>query len=277
MAANPLCATLAKSGLGVELTWAGWLWAALVPALLCFFVMPYAAYKMLDPTLKKTPEAKVMGAQELVKMGPMTRQEKLVLVGFIGALVGWGSTMWTGFNANAIGIALAAYLLVSGALTWNDVLGEKSAWDTVVWFSAIIALAGGLTKLGFITWMVTGFAAGVSGVSWLVAFLILGFAYIYLHYAFATATGHVAAMYVPFGAVAIGAGAPPMMVAICFGIFTNFMWSITEYAGGPGPVYFSTGYFSRPRFYKINFILVTLNIIIVFASGMLWWKAIGLY
>lgn len=144
-------------------------------------------------------------------------------------------------------------------------------------FSAIIALAGGLTKLGFITWMVAGFAAGVSGVSWLVAFLVLGFAYIYLHYAFATATGHVAAMYVPFGAVAIGAGAPPMMVAICFGIFTNFMWSITEYAGGPGPVYFSTGYFSRPRFYRINFILVTLNIIIVFASGMLWWKAIGLY
>lgn len=69
MAANPLCATLAKSGLGVDLTWAGWFWAALVPAMLCFFVMPYAAYKMLDPTLKKTPEAKVMGAAELAKMG----------------------------------------------------------------------------------------------------------------------------------------------------------------------------------------------------------------
>ena len=116
--------------------------------MLCFFVMPYAAYKMLDPTLKKTPEAKVMGAQELAKMGPMTKQEKLVLVGFIAALVGWGSTMWTGFNANAIGIALAAYLLVSGALTWNDVLGEKSAWDTVVWFSAIIAWRVASRNLG---------------------------------------------------------------------------------------------------------------------------------
>ena len=84
-------------------------------------------------------------------------------------------------------------------------------------------------------------------------------------------------MFVPFGLVAIGAGAPPMMVALCFSIFTNFMWAITEYAGGPGPLYFGAGYFERPRFYKINFFIVTMNVVIVFATGMLWWKAIGLY
>lgn len=30
-------------------------------------------------------------------------------------------------------------------------------------------------------------------------------------------------MYIPFAAVAIGAGAPPLMVAVCFAIFSNFM------------------------------------------------------
>ena len=84
-------------------------------------------------------------------------------------------------------------------------------------------------------------------------------------------------MYVPLCAGAIGAGAPPMMVAICFSIFSNFMWGITEYAGGPGPIYFGQGYFERPRFYKLNFLLVTTSVIIVFASGMGWWKLIGLY
>lgn len=84
-------------------------------------------------------------------------------------------------------------------------------------------------------------------------------------------------MYIPFAAVAIGAGAPPLMVAVCFAIFSNFMWGITEYAGGPGPIYFGQGFFERPRFYKINFILVTVSVLIVFTIGMLWWKLIGLY
>lgn len=123
-------------------------------------------------------------------------------------------------------------------------------------FGVIISFATGLTKLGFVKWLSAGFTSMLVGMDWLTAFLLLGFAYIYLHYIFATASGHVAAMYVPFAAVAIGAGAPPMMVAICFAIFSNTMWGITEYAGGPGPIYFGQGYFERVRFYKVNFILV---------------------
>jgi hypothetical protein len=54
-----------------------------------------------------------------------------------------------------------------------------------------------------------------------------------------------------------------MMVAICFGIFSNLMWGNTEYGGGPGPIYFAQGYFERPRFYKINLCVVTANVIII--------------
>lgn len=69
MAANPLCATLAKDGLGVEITWGGWFLAALVPVVLCFVMMPLLTYKLINPELKKTPEAKIMGREELRKMG----------------------------------------------------------------------------------------------------------------------------------------------------------------------------------------------------------------
>ena len=277
MAANPLCATLAKDGLGVEITWGSWFIAALVPVVLCFIMMPLLTYKLINPELKRTPEAKVMGREELKKMGPMSKQEILVSLGFILALMGWGTCLITGLNANAIGLGLVAFLFVTGAVQWKDVLNDKAAWDTVVWFGAIISLATGLTKLGFVKWMSLGFASSLGGLDWIVTFLVLGFAYIYLHYVFATASGHVAAMYVPFAGVAIAAGAPPAMVAICFGIFSNFMWGITEYAGGPGPIYFGQGYFERPRFYKINFCIVTSCVLVVFSTGMLWWKVIGLY
>ena len=277
MAANPLCASLALSGLGYDLTWGSWFAAAVVPAMICFALMPLLTYKMLDPSLKKTPQAKKMGHDELAKMGPMSTREKLVACGFALALAGWGTTLWTGYNANAIGLGLVAFLLVTGAVSWKEVLNDKAAWDTVVWFGAIISLAGGLTKLGFIKWMAAGFAGSMAGFDWITTFVVLGLAYIYLHYVFATASGHVAAMYVPFASVCAAAGAPVGMVCVCFAIFSNFMWGITEYAGGPGPIYFGQGYFSRPRFYGINFAVVTFNVAIVFASGLLWWKVIGLY
>lgn len=277
MAANPLCASLAHDNLGVELTWGGWFLAAVVPAMICFVALPLLTYKFMNPELKRTPQAKVMGQEELRKMGPMSRQEILVAIGFVLALIGWGTCLITGLNANAIGLGLMGFLFVTGAVQWKDVLNDKAAWDTVVWFGAIISLAGGLTKLGFVKWMATGFSASLGGLDWITTFLILGFAYIYLHYIFATASGHVAAMYVPFASVAIAAGAPAMMVAICFSIFSNFMWGITEYAGGPGPIYFGQGYFERARFYKINFCIVTFCVITVFTTGMVWWKLIGLY
>lgn len=225
MAANPLCATLARDGLGVELTWGSWFLAASVPGLLCFLLMPLLTYKFMDPALKRTPEAKQMGREELARLGPMTKQEKLVSVGFVLALIGWGTCLLTGYDANAIGLGLVAFLFISNAVQWKDVLNDKAAWDTVVWFGAIISLAGGLTKLGFITWMSSSFASSLGGLDWLTTFLVLGLAYIYLHYVFATASGHVAAMYVPFASVAIAAGAPAPMVAICFAIFSNFMWA----------------------------------------------------
>lgn len=277
MAANPLCAHLAKEGLGVDISWGTWLWAALLPAAICFVLLPHVTKFLVKPTMNKTPEAKALGKKMLGELGALTHQEKLVGIGFILALVGWATTMLTGYDANAIGLGVVAYLLISGAVKWKDVLSEKAAWDTVIWFGVIISLAGGLTKLGFIKWMSATVAAQLVGTDWLIAFIVLGFAYIYLHYIFATASGHVAAMYVPFCAVAIGCGAPALMVAVCFGIFSNIMWGITEYAGGPGPIYFGQGYFERPRFYKINFCVVTLNVLLVFITGLAWWKLIGLY
>lgn len=204
MAANPLCAKLAHDALGIDISWGMWLWAALLPALVCFAILPHVTRRLLRPTLNKTPEAKQLGRDKLAELGPMSRQEKLVGIGFVIALIGWATTMVTGYNANAIGLGVVAYLLIVGAIAWKDVLAEKAAWDTVIWFGVIISLAGGLTKLGFIKWMSASVAAQLVGADWLAAFVILGFAYIYLHYIFATASGHVAAMYVPFCTVAIG-------------------------------------------------------------------------
>ena len=141
MAANLLAVQLAKDQLGIQLTWGGWTLAAFAPCVAAFLILPWFTKLLIRPTMNHTPEVKVHGKEMLAELGPLSTQEKKVAVGFILALLGWGTAILTGFNANAIGIAVVAYLMVTKALEWKDALAEKAAWDTVVWFGVFISLA----------------------------------------------------------------------------------------------------------------------------------------
>ena len=277
MAASSLCPALAAENFGVEITWTQWFQASCVPALLCFIVMPLLSLVVMRPQLRRTPQAKQMGHDELAKMGPMSRQEKLIAVGFIGALIGWGTSILTGLDGTAVGIGLIAFLFLTGAVSWNEVLSNRSTWDTVIWFGAIISLATALSKLGFITWMSARIGVYFENTDWLIALVVLGAIYVYLHYLFATCAAHVVALYVPFAAIVIGAGAPALLTALLFAFWTNYMWGLTEYGSGPGPLYFGQGYFERPRFYSLCLMFVTFFLVLSTVSGLVWCKFIGLY
>jgi DASS family divalent anion:Na+ symporter len=277
MAANPLAAELAKKTLKIEITWGGWALAALVPGLLCFIVTPLLVYWLTKPELKRAPGARDMAERGLQEMGPMSRKEQVLTAVFFLTLIGWATGTMTQLGATTVALAGVALLFLFGVVQWKDLLAQGSAWDTLIWFGAIMSLATGLGDLGFIKWMAVKLSAAFLGWPWVTAFIGLGLVYIYIHYAFATATGHTAALYAPFLAAAVAAGAPPMMAAITFGIFSNLMWGITEYGGGPNPIYFSLGYFERPKFYALNFIVTTVNVLITFAVGMVWWRVIGLW
>ena len=277
MAANPLAAELAMKTLKVQINWGDWAWAALVPGLVCFLLTPLVLYLMMQPEMKKTAEARKMGEKALSEMGPMTGKEWILVLVFILALLGWGTSFYTKLSATTVALGGVGLLFIFGVVGWKDVLQEHAAWDTLIWFGAIVGLSMALSDLGFIKWLTPKLSAAFGGYGWLAAFLGLGLAYVYIHYAFATATGHVAAVYAPFIAAAVAAGAPPMLVAITYGIFSNLMFGLTEYGGGPGPIYFGQGYFTRPVFYRYNFIVTTMNVAIMLTIGLFWWKVIGLW
>lgn len=61
-------------------------------------------------------------------------------------------SMWAGIPALTVNPTTAA-LLVTGVLSWQDVLKHKGAWDTMVWFSALVMMASFLGKLRLIDWL----------------------------------------------------------------------------------------------------------------------------
>lgn len=279
MAGNPLSVELAAKAVGVQVTWSSWALAAIVPGMISLIVMPYLLYKLYPPEIKEMPHAKVMAVEELEKMGPMTAMEKAVAVVFVGALALWATSEITHMSATVVGLLAVCVLILTKVLTWQDVLQEKGAWDTMFWMGSLIALAGALAKSGFIKYVSDGAGAMIAaaGLSWFMAFIILILIYVYSHYAFASVSAHIGAMYAAFLSVAVVAGTPPLLAAIAFAALSNIMIPLTHYGGGAAPILFGTGYVTQGEWWKLGFIITTVNMIIWLGIGSAWWKAIGLW
>ena len=279
MAGNPMAVELAAKAIGVEITWSSWAMAAIVPGLISLAVMPILIYKLFTPEIHEMPHAKNMAIEELEKMGAMSYAEKVVAFVFVGALALWGTSELTHMNATGVGMLAVTVLIISGVLTWQDVLQEKGAWDTMFWMGSLIALASALAKSGFIKTVsgLAGAAIQSAGFSWLTAFMILILIYVYSHYAFASVSAHISAMYAAFLSVSVVVGTPPLLAAIAFAALSNIMIPLTHYGGGAAPILYGAGFVTQGKWWQLGFIMVTVNLVIWLGIGSLWWKVIGLW
>ena len=283
-APNPMVvdkvAEVAKSynvNLDIHITWGQWALAMLLPSVVILLLIPLVVWLVYPPEIKKTENAREMAVQELRAMGPMSLQEKIVLGIFVIMLALWagiGGLFGFKIDPSAVAFLGLALALISGVLTWEDVLKEKSAWDTVVWFSALVMMASFLGKLG-----VVGYYAGhlenaikSLGFGWLGACILLTIIYLYMHYFFASVTAHVAAVFAAFYATGLALGAPPMLYALMLAAAGNIMMSLTHYATGTAPVIFGSGYASVGEWWKMGFIVSLISLVVFAVIGGIWWK-----
>lgn len=285
-APNPLIVNLIAENLGssFRLSWGAWAWAMAVPGVIAFFVMPLILYFLYPPEIKETPNAVQFAKDRLREMGKMSADEIIMAVIFGILLLLWADVpaLITGNHAFSINATATAFiglslLLLSGVLTWDDVLKEKSAWDTIIWFGALIMMAAFLNKLGLIKWFsgVLAESVGGLGVSGTAAGVILVLAYMYAHYMFASTTAHITAMFGAFFAAAVSLNAPAMPTALMMAAASNIMMTLTHYATGTSPVIFGSGYTTMGEWWKAGFIMSVVNFLIFFVIGSIWWKVLG--
>ena len=277
MAANPLIVKFAADQ-GITLTWAGWAIAASVPGIVSLIVVPLVIYVLYPPEIKETPAATQLARRELQNMGPVSPHEWIMLAVFALLLVLWiFAPQLGGINATTTAMTGLLVLLVTGVLTWQDLLEEKGAWDTLVWFSALVMMATFLNKLGLIPWFSKEVGGVLAGTYWVTAFLILTLVYFYSHYFFASQTAHISAMYAAFLAVALALGVPPLFAALVLAFSSNLFSSLTHYGTGPAPVYFGAGYVELRTWWGLGFVISLVNIVIWVGLGGIWWKVLGLW
>lgn len=283
-APNPLIVKLISdaTGANISITWGTWALAALLPGLVCIALVPLVVYAVYPPEVKSTPDARTFAKSKLSDMGVMSYGEKVMVAVFALLLI-----LWAGVPAFLFGSALAvnttavaflglSILLVTGVLSWEDVLKEKSAWDTVVWFSALVMMATFLNKLGLVHWFSTVVETNIEhlGFSWEISVLILVATYFYVHYFFASTTAHITAMFAAFYAAGLLLGAPPLYLGLLLAGASSLMMSLTHYATGTSPIIFGSGYVSMEDWWIMGFIMSLVNLTVWGIVGGLWWKVL---
>ena len=285
-ASNPLIAKFAKQVTGIDLTYGRWLLGAIVPALVSLTVIPLILFRLFPPEIRQTPAAAEFAAAELQRMGPASREEKIMLAVF--ALV---ALLWMAPALPAMSFAPVAYLrnmhyavvalvgvavlLLTGVLDWADALAERNAWDVFIWYGGLVRMAEALGETGITKRFAEAAAGFTAGWHWWAALALLLLIYFYAHYAFASITAHATAMYTPFLVVTLAAGAPPLLAVLTLAYFSNLDASLTHYGTTPAPIYFGAGYVKQRTWWWLGLVASIPNILIWALLGGAWWKLLG--
>jgi DASS family divalent anion:Na+ symporter len=277
MAANPLIAEFAHKIGHVELTWGRWLAGSCVPGFLTLTIVPWLLFRMVTPEITDTGAARDMARQELARRGPMERQEKWLVAIMLGVMTGWVTSPIHGVPNTFVALAGLCALLLAQVIAWEDLLAEHRAWDALIWFAPLVMMSDVLNENGAIKVLSADLFAGMQGWAWPLAMAALVTAYCYVHYAFASMTGHVTALYPAFLAATLAAGVPPMMGALALAYFSNLNAAMTHYGTGSAPVFFGAGYVRQAEWWRLGLIISLVNLAIWLGVGPFWWKVVGIW
>ena len=154
-------------------------------------------------------------------------------------------------------------------LDWDDVVGNRAAWDTVIYFATLMTLADGLNRVGVVTWAAEGVSRQLIGVPPLAALIVLVSFFFVVHYAFASLTAHTVVVFPAL--LAAGASFPGMPVkvfAMVLAYSIGLMGVITPYATGPAPVYFGSGFIPRKDFWVLGFVFGLIYLGVLLGLGV---------
>ena len=254
LAPNLLALNLLKGAPGitdpaiVTISWLTWFWCMLPAGVILFILVPLLTYVIYPPTQKVFTETPKWAAEELRKLGPITRQEILMAVMALIALLLWifGADY---LNATMVALFVLCLMLLTGIINWDDVISNKSAWNTLVWFATLVAMASGLARVGFLKWLSAIFAAHLAGSSPVIVLFGLLALFYFAHYFFASLTAHATALMPVLLAAGMAAGLDIRLLGMMLAGSLGIMGILTPYGTGPSPVYYNTGYIERKTFW----------------------------
>jgi citrate:succinate antiporter/L-tartrate/succinate antiporter len=265
LAPNIAALGIAKKTIGLDIQWSQWFFGFAPLGILLLILVPLLGYLVCKPEIKESPEVPAWALGELQAMGSLSRNEKIMSVLVLLAMLLWitGSNpdialpfLGSNFiNPTMVVFVIISLMLLLNVITFDDIVSEKGAWEVFFYFTSLLTLASGLNEIGFIKWLATGVSQHLDGISPTIATLLLVSLFFWIHYGFSSITSHAAAV-LPV-VLAVGQGIPDidMTVLTCLCLYSlGLMGVISPFATGPAPLYYGSGYIGKTDFWKFGLI-----------------------
>jgi L-tartrate/succinate antiporter len=270
LAPNPLAVELVRKTSNVQISWVQWFGAMAPFGILMLITLPLIGYVLYPPGVKGGPEVPAWAAKELEKQGPMSSKEKLLAVLVLIALGLWifGGRF---IDATTVAITVMALMVFLRVVTWDDILANKQAWNTLIWFGTLVTLASGLSQVGFVKWFAQVIGGHMTGLSPRMAMILLTLMFFFIHYMFASVTAHVTAVLpvmLAVGSAIPGIDMPQFAMMLCGTL--GIMGIQTPYATGPSPVYYGSGYLPSADYWRMGAIFGAIFIAAYLLIGVPW-------
>lgn len=278
-APNVMIAGFASDILKVHISWMQWFLYMSVPAILICLLVPYILYKIYPPEIKDITNHKELAQQGLAEMGPMQAKEKILVVLFLLAVIGWGTASITKISATNVALLFFGFAAIFKLISWNNILENKGAWNTLIWYGAVMGFSGILAKAKFFVWLADVFGktfsfAGCNPVIVLGALLVVS---VLVRYIFASMGAYVAAFVPVLFTVGILAQVPVVPLMLLIASSSAYGCLLTHYGGAVGPVMFGTGYVPQKEWWYLGAVVVVVNMIVYMTAGLCFWNVLGLW
>jgi L-tartrate/succinate antiporter len=252
LAPNVLAVELIRKTTNIQVTWMQWFLGFAPAGIFLLLVLPLLVFVLYPPEVRKGAQAVRWAAEELAKLGPVSRHERL-----LAGLVCVAILLWVFadkyVHPTTVALTVVGLMLVLGLLSWDEVLANHESWKALFLLATLVTLAGGLSRTGFVAWFAEGAAFATNSLPPTATMAVLLTVYFFSHYLFASITAHVTAM-MPI-MLAIGARSPGIPVeqfALLLAFSHGLMGVLTPYATTSGPVYLGSGYISTADFWRLG-------------------------
>ena len=241
-----------------------------VPTLLLMAAMPPLLYRLIRPELKDTPEAPAAARHALAALGPLSRNEKLVLLVFVGMVALWAVAGTFGLDSTAVAFLGLGIFLASGVLTLEDIAKEGDVLSTFIWFAVLFTLSDQLNQLGFMGFLGQRLADMLGGFPAVVVAPALVLAYVLLHYVFVSQTAHLLALFGVFLDVGVKLGVPPAGLAFQLLFATNYFAVITPQGSSANLLFAGSGFLSQGDLYRLGGLTTAFSLLVYLIIGTPW-------
>jgi len=270
---NVVFAGYMRENFDMEVTFLTWMLIGTPFAMILLAFTYLIIVKILFPNnLGNFGGAKEIIDNEIKNLGPMTNGEKLTLVVFISVALSWIfrlqlDALFPAIKLSDTTIALVAAILLfiipvslhkkEFLLNWTDT--EKLPWGILLLFGGGLSLADSLASTGIINMIGEQFN-GLDTAGWI---FILGLTTVSLFLTEVMSNVALVTIFLPVvGAIAVGAGIPPVQLCIPVTIAAScaFMFPMST---PPNAIVFASGRISIGQMAKAGFILNLVTIIVI--------------